>query len=42
MITRTTRFFLLYDTRKDFKNHFLDVLKILIELEQLDFFTLKT
>jgi hypothetical protein len=42
MITRTTRFFLLYDTRKDFKNHFLDTLKILIELELLEIFTLTT
>jgi len=42
MIARTTRIFYFYDTRKDFKNHFLDTLKILIELELLEFFTLKT
>jgi hypothetical protein len=42
MIARTTRIFYFYDTRKDFKNHFLDTLKTLIELELLDFFTLTT
>jgi len=42
MIARTTRIFYFFDTRKDFKDSFLDTLKILIELELPDFFTLTT
>ncbi len=42
MITRITRIFYFSDTRKDFKDSFLDVLKIFATLKIGSIFTLKT